>query len=348
MKFFTTLLAVLFSMSLFAQTDIFDMFDGMYDEINVPTNINKIVETEYTTSTFDEEAKPINTMKHGEETLDLFFSSKTETVYEDSKNYSEIGYDKDGKKTITMTFKMNDLGQMILWDTNAGDGPAAAYMNSKKEFTYDVKGRLTSVMNKGKEAAVIKYDKKGNMDQLSLDAGFAKMKIVSSIKGNVTRYDMEVDQESIPAGMPEMMLKSLNDAPKEYIEQTPGNKKNSFVGYKENKETGEFEKIWETVRNLKYKVLSKKEFNSDGEVTTHNEFEYTETGDIKSTKNIKEGTTMINEFNDKGNITVEKQPFGKTLSSYDEKGNLIKSISLVGEGEDFSVHSVKLREIDYK
>ena len=80
----------------------------------------------------------------------------------------------------------------------------------------------------------------------------------------------------------------------------------------------------------------------------HEEFEYTESGNIKSTKNIIEGTELINEFDDKGNMTLERQPFGKTISTYDEKGNLIKTVSLIGEGEDSSVQSVSMREIKYK
>jgi len=324
------------------------MFNGMYDKTTLPTNIKKIVETNYKMVSYEEDPKPATTMKHGEEILELYLKSKIETDYKDSKNYSEIEFDENGERYSTNSYKYNDLGQMISWKTDMEDSAIAAIMNSNKTYTYDTKGRITSIMKDEQEVGTIKYNLKGGMESLLVDAGFAKMKITASKVDNKTRYDMKIDEGSVPESMLKMFMDKIGDAPKAYIEQMPGDKKNTFTGFEENKETGEFEKRWETVRNLEYKVLSKKEFSPDGEIKTHEEFEYTESGDIKSTKNIIEKTELINEFDDNGNMTLEKQPFGKKIFTYDEKGNLIKTVSLIGEGEDFSVQSISMREIEYK
>lgn len=344
MKFLTILFSLIFSVSLSAQNDIFELLAEINKKQEVPTGIQKVAETTYSIFTLDEEAKPTKTIEYEGTEVNLYGGNTTEIIYESTDKYSEITYNEAGEKSVTSIYELDDQSRITSWITDYGESPAAAMMNTKKEYFYNEEGKVVSIFNQGAEVLLIKYNEKGNFNEFLVDMGFAKMKIAASPQKKMIRYDMAIDVGTLPEGLPEMMLEGIKDSPKAYIEQTSEKESNSYVGYEENKETGEFEKRWETVRSMDFRLLSKKEFSPDGEVTTHQKFQYTETGKLKSTKDLIAATELINEYDEKGNITVEQEPFGEKRYFYDKKGGLIKTISL-SEG---SVTGVSMREIVYK
>lgn len=348
MKFLTTLVFTFFTLFLSAQTDIFEIYAALNETKKLPTDIKKITEYEYGMFTMEEDAKPDTILNFNGKDNELFLNTKMETIYESSEKYKEISYDESGESTMTSTYILDKEGRALSWETDLGDGPAAAFMNSKKEYYYGEGGRISSVFNNGQEQLTIKYDENGNFEEILMDMGMAKMKVTTSQADEKIRYDMSLDMGTLPEGIPEMMLKGLKDSPKAYIEQNTGKNQNTFVGFEENKETGNFEKRWETIRDLDYKLLSKKEFSPEGEITSHNEFSYTDSGEIKSSKNIIEGTELINEFDESGNIKIEREAFAERHYKYDKLGNLLQKFTTSGTGEDASIIGVTIRKIEFK
>ncbi len=348
MRSITLFFLLVFFSNLNGQNDFFDTFLEFNRKQDIDKNIKSIIEYEYTNISLDQDAIPDTIFTYNGDEVKLYLTSKATTNYENPVKQIENRYNKEGELKLTSTVTLDDEGRTLFWEMDMGDGPAAALMNSTKHYKYDEKGRILSVTENGQEIINLGYTKDGYIDQLLMDAGFGKMKITSKDTENKIRYDMEVDVSSVEEGFAALFAEQLKDSPKEFIEMEHGKETDTYTGFKENKESGKFAKKWTAVRDKSFLMISKIQYGNNGEIISHNEFKYNKNGDLQETKNMIDSTSLVNEYDEAGNLIIEDGEYINSYHSYDDMGNLVKTITLVGNDENAFINSLIIRHIEYK
>ncbi|MEZ4921045.1 MAG: hypothetical protein R2792_18230 [Saprospiraceae bacterium] len=332
MRLLTTSILLFFTCVLSAQVDVFDLFAEVNNAPRIPSDILRITRLDYNFC-LDEVPEPDTSIEVNGKLLEFCVVAKEVTEYESNLAYSETSYNAEGDFMFTSRYKYNALGFPLEWEIDFGDSAAASLMNSKKEYRYDDQNRIVSIIDRDKEVCRINYGVKepGTIKSIWIDAGFAHMILSSTKVGDKIRYEFAIDTTVEVDDMMLGMRNKILSEPRNYIEQTSASGYNVFIGYKENQETGEFEKRWETTRRPDYKILSKKEYEADGSLKLHEEYEYTDTGQLKKTTNYILETEDVNEFDADGKLIVEHEPYHTAFHYYDNKGNRVKTALTVTE-----------------
>lgn len=313
------------SICLNAQQDIMKMIYDMNSQPERIAGYNKMVTQTYIRS-YDKNA-PIDTILYDSEGNSSELTLKKSLIVQFGDN-SDIEYEVDmltGDTIIIRTRSYNDAGKMITQITELGDSEAASLFNNTKKLTYDDKNRILTIKeigvhNKGLGNISVTYHKDGLPQSLEADMGVGNMKVTRQNLDDFIKYDLVAGLSEKMGYLMNSMGKSLDDIPQLYLETR---KKNNLYQTKLMKEEGQNKEVRLqsiTTRDIQGKIYEIVKYQND-EITDHKKYTYSD-GKLDTITDILRETTLTNEYDINGNLTVSYDDYSMSTMTYNQDGML--------------------------
>jgi len=335
MKYLLTITLIVMAFSLHGQGDIMQL---MFEVNSQPEKINgysKMVTLSYGIS-YDEDAMVDTTLINADgSNAELVLNKKIIVVFD--KN-SEIKYDIDmssGDTSMVTTSVYNSNGKLLKQTDDMGDDEMAAMFNNTKEFTYDDKGRVLSIMNTAggeSNGGTFTYNDDGLPQSLNMDMGIGSFNVERKDMDSYIKYELGGEMSKEMEEMMAMMGKTMDDMPKEYFELR---KKEDLYEIKHMKEEGEEKKLTlqaTTLRDIDGKLHEEIKYR-DGEITDHTRYNFIDEK-LTSITDVLENTEDVIEYDKDGNQLNSFENFARSKMTYNAEGMVVtkSSSSMFSDG----------------
>ncbi len=338
-------LLFLLSQTALSQTEVIDILQTLYEEQNVEMNgIQRIEIKSYQTFSWQDVDPDSTLVMANGDSIELYLQSSSIRERLDKNHATETHLNAEGELSYVSKFTTEDSGLVISEDADFGDGPMGDMMSSVKTLVRDNEGRIREIIveKDGVANSVLgaSYLENGFLSDLTMNLGMMMVGISSKVENDTIYHESEME---LAAEFKEMMGdKNLEDD------------KVRMKSFKEGK-------LWRTLfykggdpvltnsilMDNKFVIRENISYDPSGEIINHMVYNYSKENKLRLILDKMSMTEKSIDYDDRGNPLVEYVDFSVLQHEYDDKGNIIKTITRA-ESVDGEITAIELRKIFYE